>query len=473
MSPRVVVVAMLLSCHVAAATVSNDSSAAGVAPAEIEQVIVTGNASVAQRLNGVGSETTIDADTLRLVGQTHIYETMVRVPGVWVSKGSEEEHLTAIRSPVFTGTGACGEFLYLENSVPIRPAGFCNINNLFEVNSEQAARVEVLRGAGSALFGSNALHGAINVVTPTTAEPGRLLLEGGPDDYGAVRMSVSAMADEQLLRFDGMGVSTNGYRDATGHDEQKITLTQIGPVAGFDVHSTFEWTNLNQETGGYVVGYKAYRDNQLRKSNPNPESYRDAWSLRFVSEWRRELDDGAELSITPYFRRSQMQFLQHFLPGEPLEQNGQNSAGVQTTLSGTHGALDWRTGVDLEWADGSLYEFQENPALGSAFLVGTRPVGVHYDYDVTSLMGAAHYDVRYALTDDIALVHSARFEWLGYDYTNHALDGNTRDNGIPCGFGGCLYTRPSDRDDEYSNTAFRARRGLVGCAEPDAVRARR
>ena len=167
-------------------------------------------------------------------------------------------------------------------------------------------------------------------MTPTTAEPGRLSLEGGPDDYGAVRLSVSTMADEQLLRFDGMGVSTNGYRDATGHDEQKVTLTQLGPVAGWDVHTTFEWTNLNQETGGYVVGYKAYRDNQLRKSNPNPESYRDAWSLRFVSEWLRELDSGDELSITPYFRRSAMQFLQHFLPGEPLEQNGQNSAGVQT-----------------------------------------------------------------------------------------------------------------------------------------------
>ena len=105
-----------------------------------------------------------------------------------------------------------------------------------------------------------------------------------------------------------------------------------------------------------------------------------------------------------------MQFLQHFLPGEPLEQNGQNSAGVQTSLSGTRGALDWRGGVDLEWAYGNLYEFQQKPAQGSAFIVGTRPVGVHYDYDVTSLMGALHYDLRYALSDDVALVHSARLE---------------------------------------------------------------
>ena len=421
----------------------------------VEEIVITGNASVVERLNGVGSGTEIDSDTIRLVGQTHIYETMVRVPGVWVSKGSEEEHLTAIRSPVYTGTGACGEFLYLENAVPIRPAGFCNINNLFEFNSEQAARVEVLRGAASALFGSNAMHGAINVVTPTTYEPGRIAYENGPDGWNSFKLSTSANAADQLWRFDGMGVTTNGYRDDTGHDEQKVTLTQLGPVADWDVHSTLEWTNLNQETGGYVTGYGAYKDNQLRFSNPNPESYRDAWSLRFVSEWQHSLESGLQLDVTPYFRRSEMQFLQHFLPGEPLEQNGQNSAGVQTSLSGTYGKLDWRSGVDFEWATGHLYEFQQRPAVGSAFVVATRPVGAHYDYDVDSLMGALHYDLRYAVTDDVTLVHSARLEYLGYDYTNHMLDGNTRDNGTPCPIAACLYTRPSDRDDSYTNTAVR------------------
>ena len=37
-------------------------------------------------------------------------------------------------------------FLFLENGIPIRPTGFCNVNELFEVNSEQAQSIEVLRG---------------------------------------------------------------------------------------------------------------------------------------------------------------------------------------------------------------------------------------------------------------------------------------------------------------------------------------
>ena len=109
----------------------------------------------------------------------------MRVPGVWISRGSGQEHLTAIRSSVLTGAGACGEFLLLENGIPIRPAGFCNVNNLFEMNTEQAAAVEVVRGPASALFGGNALHGVINVVSATAGEGSRASgslasLEAGP-----------------------------------------------------------------------------------------------------------------------------------------------------------------------------------------------------------------------------------------------------------------------------------------------------
>ena len=265
--------------------------------------------------------------------------------------------------------------------------------------------------------------------------------------------------------MDGLAINTDGYRYSTGHHEQKVTLTQLGPVAGFDVHTTLEWTNLDQQTGGFVIGYGAYKDDQLRKSNPNPDSYRNAWAWRLVSAWDKTLDSGIELNITPYVRSSKMEFLQHFLPGQPREKNGQNSAGSQLSLDGSRGALDWRAGVDLEWADGDLYEWQEQPAQGSAVVVATRPVGMHYDYAVTSLMGALHYDIRWALSDDVALVHSARLEWLKYDYTNHGLDGNTRDNGLPCGFGGCLYTRPPDSDDAFTNVAPRL--GIEWTVAPD------
>jgi hypothetical protein len=65
-----------------------------------------------------------------------------------IQRGSGEESLTALRSPVLTGAGACGSVLVLEDGIPIRPVGTCNVNELFEVNLEQAAAIEVLRGTG-------------------------------------------------------------------------------------------------------------------------------------------------------------------------------------------------------------------------------------------------------------------------------------------------------------------------------------
>ena len=35
------------------------------------------------------------------------------------------------------------------------------------------------------------------------------------------------------------------------------------------------------------------------------------------------------------------------------------------------------------------------------------------------------------------------------------LSGNTRDDGTACGFGGCYYSRPEDKDDNFDEASFR------------------
>ena len=98
-----------------------------------------------------------------------------RIAGVYVQRGSGAESLTAIRSPVLAGAGACGSFLVAEDSLPIRPVGFCNLNEMFELNYEQAGQIEVLRGPGSAMFGASAVHGVVNLLTPSVQLVARLL----------------------------------------------------------------------------------------------------------------------------------------------------------------------------------------------------------------------------------------------------------------------------------------------------------
>lgn len=427
----------------------------------VEEVVVREARSAAASFAVVGSASTIDAEDVALTRPDHIHELMVRMPGVWVSRGSGQEHLTAIRSPVLTGPGACGAFLILENGLSIRPAGFCNVNDLFEVFSEQAAGVEVVRGPASALFGGNALHGVINALVPlpTGEEELSVGIEGGRWDFLRARIAAGGRAGAHRMRVGVDAVDTDGYRKATGYEQQKVTVSHAIDIGAWRLHNTLSGTNLNQETGGFVLGFKAYEDGDLRKSNPNPEAFRDAWSLRLTNEWSRAFAHDGVLVVAPYLRRSKMQFLQHFLPGQPLEKNGQTSGGVIARFFGSFPSniarLDWTVGAQLELMDAFISQVQIGPTTGSPFLVETRPEGVHYDYDVASLSLALFYDAQWRALDRLTVVHSLRAERLAYDYDNDALVGNTRDDGTPCGFGGCLYTRPADRHDDFNELAGR------------------
>lgn len=414
--------------------------------AELPRMVVTSTGRPEPEAWLAGNATRIDAATVDLVGAVHVSQLLFRAPGTWISRGSGQEHLTAIRSPVLTGAGACGAFLFLEDGIPIRPAGFCNVNQLFEVNSEQADAVEVLRGPGSALYGSNALHGVINFIgaDPRAAGPGAVSVEAGSDDY--FRGMLDTGAGRARLRLNA--THDGSFREAAGFNQYKLN----GDVAlTGDLRLSVAATELHQETAGYIPGFGAYRDDALRHSNFNPEAFRDARSERATLHW--EPPGGTEAHL--YARSSRMTFLRHFVPEKSLEENGQDSAGLMVRrdwMTGRTGSLI--TGLDLETTRGFLLETQDHPvASDSAFLRETRPPGTHYDYDVHALQASPYAQLAWPLADDWRLTAGLRAEYLRYDYDNHLAPGNSRDDGSQCGFGGCLFNRPADRVDEFTNVA--------------------
>ena len=105
----------------------------------------------------------INQQEIELYNSHHFKELLNLSSGVWISRGSGQESLISLRSPVLTGSGACGSFQILEDGIPIRPAGFCNVNNLFEVAENLSSEIEVVKGPSSSMFGGNAMHGVINV----------------------------------------------------------------------------------------------------------------------------------------------------------------------------------------------------------------------------------------------------------------------------------------------------------------------
>jgi iron complex outermembrane recepter protein len=438
----------LLAC-----TASLFASAASAAE-PVEEVTVTATRQAQQLRDFAGSISVLSGADVALVGSTHHSEIINRAPGAMIQRNSGQESLTAIRSPVLTGPGSCGVFLFLENSIPIRPTGFCNVNELFEVDSEQARSIEVLRGPAGVVYGSGAMHGAVNVIQATPAElpTQSLAVEAGPDQYYRGKLALARTGETTDLGGSVLASHDGGWRDNSGLDEQKLTLALSRRLSDATLGVQFAATNLSQETAGFIQGRDAYRDETIARSNANPEAYRDAYAMRLTGEYARPLGD-AQLSIRPYLRHSRMDFLQHFLIGKPLEENGQDSLGVLTAL---HTALFQDTqllaGLDLELADGFLKETQAGPATdGAPAANAIRPAGKHYDYDVQSKVAAVYGQVEQPLGQRWKVTAGARVEYVDYEYDNLMIDGNTRADGTSCGGAGCLFNRPADRSDDFTN----------------------
>ncbi len=397
----------------------------------------------------------VDNATLNLLGATQPSQLLTTVPGVWITAGSGQESLMAIRSPLFTGAGACGAFLLLEDGVPIQPAGFCDVNALFEINTEQADAVEVIRGPGSVLYGSNALNGIINVLTrpPESLPRNSVTVERGPNDYTRVEASVGEWNGADGFRVSANAAHSDGFRADSGYTQQKLTLRLDHNGTAVSRETLLEATNLNQKTAGYIYGLDAYENPALRSSNPTPGAFRDARSVRVLQKWHLLLAHDRELDITPYARHNWMSFTEHYLPGEPIATTAANSAGVQVklrdTLSPTTSVI---YGSDAEYAHGTVMEFQPGPVTTlPPPQAAIRPQGLHYDYAADSRTLAAYVDVTHQWTPRWLFSGGVRLEGVRYTYVNFLPVGNTQANGMPCPFGGCLFNRPADRADQFVN----------------------
>ena len=412
----------------------------------IEEVFVSASRSPEKALQLPVGWSSIGGKEVDVTAAVHINELMQRIPGTWISRGNGQESLTALRSPVLTGAGGCGPFFMGWDSISLRAPGFCNVNQLFDANAEQAGRVEVIRGPGTSMYGSNAMHGVINVLSaaPTPEREQRVTLEAGPFDYYRAQYRYSDTQGRHGISVRGNVATDGGFKDDSGFDQQKLSLRHDYAGDIWQVTSALEATNLNQDTSGFIEGFRAYRDGNLRRRNPNPEAYRDAWSLRAYTRWQRELESGTSLTLTPYVRRNRMQFLQHFVPWQPVETNGHESAGLTVVLNSQHGDLEWVRGVDLERTDGYLTEVQEND-----FSLN-QPQGVHYDYTVQSSVAAAHSQLNWRPDSDWTLQAGARYEYRNYDYDNRAEDGSAC---VPEATA-CRFFRPADREDSFNDVSF-------------------
>ncbi|HEX8963741.1 MAG TPA: TonB-dependent receptor [Rhodocyclaceae bacterium] len=113
--------------------------------------------------------TVITAEDIKAMGATDLDEVMETVPGVHVSRSTQTyAPIYEIRG-VHRDTNA--QVLMLVNGIPVTSAFEGNRGNVWGgLPLEDVARIEVIRGPGSALYGADAFAGVINITTKTAAD---------------------------------------------------------------------------------------------------------------------------------------------------------------------------------------------------------------------------------------------------------------------------------------------------------------
>jgi len=392
---------------------------------KMEEVTVTATREAQPIHESTHSIGKVDQAEINKLKPAHPSEVMGRIPGVHVNVTGGEGHMTAIRQPISTSP----VYLYLEDGIPTRSTGFFNHNALYEVNVPQASRIEVLKGPGSALYGSDAIGGVINVETrPAPLKPeGETNIEVGGHGWERLLLSAGTTEGDNGYRTDVNVTHTDGWRDSTEYDRQSYTLRWDRMLnSGATLKTLLSRSSIDQQTAGSSRLSEAdYLNNPTK--NYTPISLREVEAARFSVAYEKETSNSL-LNITPYMRSNSMELLPNWSLGyDPTSyKTSNNSLGLQLKYRKDFDSMRTRfvSGVDVDYSPGSRNEKSITVnKTGDVYDTYTAGATI-YDYDVTYQGVSPYAHVEFSPLEKLRLTLGMRYDYMSYDYDNKITDGS-------------------------------------------------
>ena len=193
-------------------------------------------------------------------------------------------------------------------------------------------------------------------------------LEGGSDSFTRVRFTgrtcfpakipTRELASTASRRARRAGATTRAStkrssicsRDLRCRDGGQLRLRAAGTV-------------LNQETAGFIQGYNSYRDEDIAKTNPNPE----AFATPRARACRRTTQRATSSATTAAERRRHLPPLAHGFPAALPHRQAVRAQRADQLHAERHrrrfplGKLTTRVALDAETAHSELTEYQPGP----------------------------------------------------------------------------------------------------------------
>lgn len=369
---------LLLQCAGAVAQPTDEEELALVYGDKSTISIATGSQQPLRRAPAVAS--VITAEDIASIGATDLDQVLETVPGIHVSRAAQFYSSTySIRG--ITGNPTNPQVLMLQNGIPI--------NTLYRGDKGEAwgglpldnvARIEIIRGPGSALYGADAFSGVINIITKAAADTPGTEVGGGGGSFNTRNAWVQhggKMGSVDVAAYLRIG-STDGFKETVTAD------AQTGRDRAFGTHASLA-------PGPVSTGYDAI--------DGNLDFGYDKWRLRAGYKLRDNLGVGAGIGSVL----------------DPLGKEKSERFTTDLTWADTQFAKDWGlglTGSFLHYSESLDANYQISPP-GTVLPTGIFPDGIIGDPARSErqlrLSGFATYSGFFG--------HSLRFG-LGHDDLN-------------------------------------------------------
>ncbi|NLY23733.1 MAG: TonB-dependent receptor [Bacteroidales bacterium] len=371
---------------------------------DLEQVVVTGTRTQHYVKNVPVRTEVVTSQALRNKNAWNVFEALEGVPGIRVENQCQSCNFTMVR---MQGLGS-EHTQVLINGQPVY-SGLASVYGLEQIGTGDVDRIEVVKGAGSALYGSSAIAGAINIIT---REPSPIPVISADIQFGTHHSNVynfnasmqnkkgniglslyAQKIDQGVIDATGEGGSREEVRGADGISDRVASgLHNVGaslylddPFFGND-RLVFRGKAINEKREGGVITGDRYK-------NPFTEGTEHITTDRYEAEanYRFTFGNGGEL----HFNNS---FINH-------NRNATNDSYL-TDYMDTH------EGNTPDLQEMRPYLAEEN-ALISTLTLG-RQVGDH-----SLLLGLQNYVTRLNESGMYLVVDKSN-EWYGDSYKSTA-----------------------------------------------------
>lgn len=392
---------------------------------------------------GVVHEAELKRDKPKTVG-----DIINRIPGVYWNDLGNEQHSMGIRQPFNTNA----VYQYLEDGIPIRPLGVFNHNALNEMNMAASESVEVVKGAASSLYGSNAVGGAVNFMTARPSLTPYANVGARYDNINGFKRVDTAASDtwgDLGLRFshyssrrdyDNWQEYSNASKDSFSlRGDYKLSASSV-------LRATVIHTNLDSATSGGVFE-NDYRNNPGKSINTF--TYRKDKATRANLAWEGELIENGITTVTAFHRKNDHGQLPSYGIRCPQVAGATVCTGTENNNHVESLGLDIKHQQEFAWlrsrlVTGVYLDRSKNPYVSNNLTVARDPVSGKYlsytpsatlagkrDYEADIDNNAVFAQFEMSPTERLRLVMGGRYDAINYAYTNKLAPGGSSNFGAP------------------------------------------